>query len=56
MLFGITACSNAASASTDSVNIFSSVPSSVVLFLSKIYFLVILNNLIISSNASIPVL
>ena len=56
ILFDITAYSNTASVSTDSVGIFSGVSSSVVLFLSKIYFLVILNNLSISSNASMFVL
>jgi len=56
MLFGTTAyaillCTTSISA----VNIFSDDAGSVVLFPSKVYSLVILNNSNISSNASIPV-
>ena len=40
----------------DAVDISSSIAGSVVLFLSKVYSLVILNNLNISFNISIPVI
>jgi len=56
MLFGITAYAiSLCTAGISAVNIFFDDAGSVVLFPSEMYFLVILNNSNISSNASIPV-
>jgi len=49
----MTIYSNIANAGADTVNIISSIPGSMVLFLSKAYPLVILNNPGISSSVSI---
>jgi len=44
ILFNVTACFNITSASANTIDIFSDVTGSIILFLSKIYSLVILND------------
>jgi len=44
ILFSVTACSNTASASADTIDIISGISGSVVQFSSEMYFSVILND------------